>query len=696
MLGCLRFRALTLLSSRPLLLKILHFISELTSAFAKSSMRTILVSMCSESTSQSGRRLPKSSIVRSRQGCATCRKRRVKCDEVQPRCGPCTRLYKDCDWARSWRFETYNPWLSRSRKDRASASPDECNESDNPTNNIGARWKRHELVAKKVLASTVSTDSANVRTWDEKAMTQPPGTFNLILTPDNFATCHDLPASSSTRPAQQRSPGGTNCNNIDDAEWMPCSNPNRKKDSLQPESQGLCEDMLQDENGDGMELVFLYKTVVSASIMPLAAESRLMINSNNEDIIVAAAKDFPPLHHAICAITIQSAAVQGRSELLVDALRHYDQAISACFNYSDIYSSRFFYLHWLLLLYDLCCEHQSWSAKGHAWTQHLDHLATITFSNGGLDLEPFQLHLVWHILILDTRGSLVGNPMCGSFVRAFVAKGHLLPRSWPGSLGCQSVSTSEAAIRGKLQDANNQLFGFAAEMSLMAATMRNDCKTATPQTVTKQEEGYSPEAGELDEEEEKKEAYRHEQIAQLSNRLQNTWTAITSESLLSGFFQVDYSSTGSDTHTSSTMRSSLAVLSLQFSAWSLYLHTSMYPRQQRPPSKLFPPYPDQFQEEDAQHCTSILRMSCDHPGLRYHMEFAIFLAGVVSKNEQERALAVQLMRHIEATGTSHGKEVGRQTLEVVQYQQAQRGVGYLEEVDWVELGRQNRAQVLGM
>ncbi|KAF1347007.1 hypothetical protein BDV97DRAFT_400887 [Delphinella strobiligena] len=233
-------------------------------------------------------------------------------------------------------------------------------------------------------------------------------------------------------------------------------------------------------------------------------------------------------------------------------------------------------------------------------------------------------------------------------------------------------------------------------MSLVAVTLRNDCKTASPQPLTKQEEDYRPKLGDRDEEEEKKEAYRHEQIVQLSNRLRTIWTAITSEPLLSGLFQADHSSTGSETYLSSTMRSNLALLSLQFSAWSLYLHASMYPHQQRPSSKLFPPYPNRFQEEDAQHCTSILRMSCNHPALSYHMEFAIFLAGVVSKNHQERALAVQLLRQIDAMGTTHGKETGRQTLEVVQQQQAQGRDGYLEEVDWVELGRKYGTQVFSI
>ncbi|KAG9615260.1 hypothetical protein KCU86_g24277, partial [Aureobasidium melanogenum] len=42
---------------------------------------------------------------RSRAGCWTCRKRKVKCDETHPRCGPCTRLNKECDWEFRWKFD---------------------------------------------------------------------------------------------------------------------------------------------------------------------------------------------------------------------------------------------------------------------------------------------------------------------------------------------------------------------------------------------------------------------------------------------------------------------------------------------------------------------------------------------------------------------------------------------------------------
>ncbi|KAJ5187256.1 hypothetical protein N7449_010250 [Penicillium cf. viridicatum] len=39
--------------------------------------------------------------LRTKDGCLTCRKRHMKCDEIKPECGPCTKKDKICDYANS-------------------------------------------------------------------------------------------------------------------------------------------------------------------------------------------------------------------------------------------------------------------------------------------------------------------------------------------------------------------------------------------------------------------------------------------------------------------------------------------------------------------------------------------------------------------------------------------------------------------
>ncbi|KAH0281811.1 hypothetical protein KCU91_g72, partial [Aureobasidium melanogenum] len=40
--------------------------------------------------------------TRSRQGCQTCRSRKVKCDEEHPQCRNCIRAKRECIWTRPW------------------------------------------------------------------------------------------------------------------------------------------------------------------------------------------------------------------------------------------------------------------------------------------------------------------------------------------------------------------------------------------------------------------------------------------------------------------------------------------------------------------------------------------------------------------------------------------------------------------
>ncbi|KAI3012307.1 transcriptional regulator family: Fungal Specific TF [Aspergillus niger] len=48
----------------------------------------------------------KTNIIRSRNGCKSCRSRRTKCDERKPKCGTCARLGKICEYARpSFKFQ---------------------------------------------------------------------------------------------------------------------------------------------------------------------------------------------------------------------------------------------------------------------------------------------------------------------------------------------------------------------------------------------------------------------------------------------------------------------------------------------------------------------------------------------------------------------------------------------------------------
>ncbi|RAH44651.1 Zn(II)2Cys6 transcription factor domain-containing protein [Aspergillus brunneoviolaceus CBS 621.78] len=57
----------------------------------------------------------KTDIIRSRDGCTSCRKRRTKCDEEKPACGTCVRLGKECEYLKpGLRFQIVTGQSSRS------------------------------------------------------------------------------------------------------------------------------------------------------------------------------------------------------------------------------------------------------------------------------------------------------------------------------------------------------------------------------------------------------------------------------------------------------------------------------------------------------------------------------------------------------------------------------------------------------
>ncbi|THW84839.1 hypothetical protein D6D15_08531, partial [Aureobasidium pullulans] len=64
--------------------------------------------------------------LRSLDGCQTCRRRRVKCDESKPRCNGCIRLNHSCSWTRTWKFKDHTSLVAGGY--RVSAGPQNCDQ----------------------------------------------------------------------------------------------------------------------------------------------------------------------------------------------------------------------------------------------------------------------------------------------------------------------------------------------------------------------------------------------------------------------------------------------------------------------------------------------------------------------------------------------------------------------------------------
>lgn len=61
------------------------------------------------------RPIPRKGHTKSRGGCSSCKRRKVKCDEVSPECGPCLRLGLECEYQPKQRRSRAEPSTSVSR-----------------------------------------------------------------------------------------------------------------------------------------------------------------------------------------------------------------------------------------------------------------------------------------------------------------------------------------------------------------------------------------------------------------------------------------------------------------------------------------------------------------------------------------------------------------------------------------------------
>lgn len=138
------------------------------------------------------------------------------------------------------------------------------------------------------------------------------------------------------------------------------------------------------------------------------------------------------LYHAICAIGLLSLALKGQQQLLPEAFQHYHQAISSSLTSpSDLNSDRLFYLHFLLLVYDICYATQGPNDSQdvfnmNMWVQHIHHLLRIAQNREGRAGGELQAYLMWYVLYLDAQACLSGAGS-GDFVRAFANNEFLLP-----------------------------------------------------------------------------------------------------------------------------------------------------------------------------------------------------------------------------------------------------------------------------
>lgn len=421
-------------------------------------------------------------------------------------------------------------------------------------------------------------------------------------------------------------------------------------------------------NGDNARHLNLYKSSVLKRILPLGTKFNLNIGIGNEDVVIALAKGFSPLYHAVCSLVMLTSALQGQSDLLTGAFRHYDQAISACLEHTDIDSDQFFYLHFLLLLYDVCCATQNWPQDKKMWAQHLHHLSRIVHKKTpGETTTRLKAYISWYILFLDSQSCMGGNEEAGSYVRAYIEHGCSLPK-WPLSPSTprKAVVVNQDSEFLAVHGLALHLFTISAKLSQLAQSMRQTVPIA-PFTIIPELEA---------------------QIEVFYDTMRNDWL----ERCPHDFRPDGPALTGREVPL--IARSTFEFAQLQYSVMAIYLHTSMYAGQRLTPSS------QNHRGEDAYHCSSILSMASKTIANRditnHHLVPAIFIAGFATTSAHEKVLAAELLQAMEGTGISRSVSRSRELLRaVVDEQMARLAAGGLaEEVDWIEVAQRKRIKCI--
>jgi hypothetical protein len=560
---------------------------------------------------------------RSYTGCRTCRQRKVKCDENRDeigRCNSCSRLNRPCDWTREWKF------IDTSRD-----------------------VEKQYIVLGKDPHGAVKDDRPGHATVCTTALPIRPRPLMFINSSSGDLAATMIPAERRTpRIEKTQDPRPASDSSSDDSDTQSVELIQAAQIPFDMMNYGT-------RTRDNAIHPLLFDRIVCRKIMPMAVRFKLNIE-DNQNVLVSSANSFPPLRHAICAITLLNSGMKNRPELIAGSFQHYDQAITACRSMPPSTNPEaVFFLHFILLMYDIACASQRWPEDRSSWALHLRKLACLAHAPAQSAVGRLKAYLSWYVLLLDAQAGLAGNPEAGYYTRAFLENGRSLP-VWPISQSQQTILATPEAMDTFLQTHKLSLITFEmfAEQSQASLSFRN---TFRERHVELQE--------------------RQDFIRDLSDRHAEKWRANCPAHL----------ETIDDKSDLGIIRGTYNFARLQYSVLQIYLHTSMYPWQRLDG--------DQFAAEDTNHCTYIIdtvRQSfVFNDKENHHLAPALFLAGAATKISAEKAAALIMLTEMEHAGLSGAVARVRHVLELVVREQAKKEIsgGSADEVDWIELSKEH-------
>ncbi|TIA40857.1 hypothetical protein D6C78_02231 [Aureobasidium pullulans] len=523
------------------------------------------------------------------------------------------------------------------------------------------------------------TELSNEDERERKALTQPPGTFNVILTPDSFGQLPEYgglirryrSSSGSSLPLAtfgfSEDPNLIVLSEFEDTPYF-MALPERKNSIMNLTSQitgapSLHRGLSNYGTADVDEVMTHYKDFISRRMMPLGSRFKLS-DYGSEDIIVQESRTFRPLYHAICAITLLSLALKGQRHLLAGAFQHYHQAISACMTSTNMSPGSLIYLHFILLLYDICCATQNCSPDGVMWSQHFQQLARLAYSRDNAEVTELQAYILWYTLFLDAQSCLAGNTESGCFVRAYLMHGSTLP-TWRKPESTTQQPNLEIAGLSAVSELSSHMCTRLAELSQIALQMRDDVEMGRGSIAEHQAT-----------------------VTRFRNELYSSWNV-----KYPAFLPRDSPEAG--TRLPTLARTVFDFASIEYSTAMVYMHTSMYRGQRLHNTSA-------QRKEIASHCRHILAMAAlviaEKGTEQHHIIFSVFLAGVNSSNDHDKNRAIGIIRAMEGTGISCNVTKSRELLEMICAEQRERVQfgGSPAEIDWVSYARERDIRLVNL
>lgn len=123
------------------------------------------------------------------------------------------------------------------------------------------------------------------------------------------------------------------------------------------------------------------------------------------------------LYHAICAVSLLSLAFKNQASW-EEAFQHYEQAISpqrAMVSQDDLVSDGVLFLHFLLLIYDVCfvCKASQPGDNTHdvmtMWVQHLHQLLRIARQRKQTFDDETRAYIIWAVGLMCIEATLAGG-----------------------------------------------------------------------------------------------------------------------------------------------------------------------------------------------------------------------------------------------------------------------------------------------